>query len=135
MAQNAWTVDSILQPLCNKYRDYLEHLPMHERDMRHSADIAWCLAYSCEDFTKLPWYWRQVVGTLLYGLRGHRVGTIGKSRSPEVDEFCNTFLQWLWDKHSRQTIAMCTIAPWYLSCTTFQQCYDQLWTMWGELNG
>lgn len=122
-----------LDALCAKYKEYLDALPTWERSTRISADIGWCLAYTCPDFTTLPSYWRYVVGTLLYGLRFREHG-LCKSRSAELDTFCDEFKRWLWDKHTRHTIAMCSSAPWYLSRVVFQQDYDQMLEMWGELN-
>lgn len=122
-----------LDALCAKYTEYLANLPSWERSTRISADIAWCLAYTCGDLTALPFYWRYVVGTFLHGLRFRKHG-LCKSRSKELDAFCEEFLHWLWNKHTRHTIALCSSAPWYLSRVTFQQDYDQLLEQWGELN-
>lgn len=129
-----FSVSATMDALCNACRDYLDHLPLYERDTRTAALVAWCLAYECPDYDSLPAYWHKAVGTLLVGLRLTRVGSGGRSRSEETTVFCTEFLLYLWGKHSRKYVALHSRGCWVTYKFDFQLCYDALWTVWRNLH-
>lgn len=120
--------------LCKACRDYLDHLPSHERDTRTAAMIGWCLAYECDDYDTLPLYWHKVVGSLLLSLRLIRVDAGCKPRDPAVTEFCVTYLESLWEKHTRHYIALHSRGCWANSKVDGQLFYDTMWTIWKVVN-
>lgn len=122
-----------IEKLCEVCRDYLDHLPTHEPDMRQAALITWCLAYECQDYDTLPFYWHKTVGSLLIMLRLLRVDLGCKSRDPEVTAFCVKFLETLWEKHTRKYIALHSRGCWAVSRLDGQFLYDTLWTVWEAL--
>ena len=126
-------VVGMLESLCDECSDYLSSLPTFEKDTRVAALVTWCLAYSWEDYDTLPIYWHKSVGTLLLGLRLCRVGAMYKERSEEVTKFCISLLEHLWEKRSRHYIALHSRGCWAHCRLGFQQYYDTLWTVWGNI--
>lgn len=126
-------VVGVMDSLCESCQKYLNNLPLYEPDTRLASLIAWCLAYTCDDYDKLPLYWHKAVGTLLVGLRLVRVGSGCNQRSEEVTSFCVAFIEYLWEKHSRKYVALHSRGCWATCRFHFQQCYDVLWTVWGNL--
>ena len=122
--------NTVMEKLCSHCADYLKNLPTSEKDTRVAALVAWCLAYKCEDYDKLPIYWHKVVGTLLIGLRLCRVQTGFKNRSDEVTQCCKDFIEYLWSRSTRHYIALHSRGCWAHCRLSFQQYYDTLWTIW-----
>lgn len=112
----------------------LANLPSHTRNARTASQLAWVLAYDTDDYYELPYFWHKAVGTLITGLRLHRVHSLGPYRSDEVDAFCTEFLEHLWDKHGRKEVVMATQHEWAYCTFDFEMCYDFLWTAWKGLN-
>ena len=123
-------VTGVMDFLCAQCYDYLDALPTSEPDTRVAALAAWCVAYRCDDCDALPIYWHKAVGTLLLGLRLCSVGSMYKDRSKEVTEFCVSFLEYLWGRHSRHYVALHSRGCWAHCRLSFQQYYDTMWTIW-----
>ena len=128
-------LDKAMAVLREEYSEWCAELPSHTRNVRDAALFAWCLTYDTEDYGTLPYFWQRVVSVLLNGLILHRtflrMGTLTRSRSDEVDEFCVGYLEKLWELRGRKAVFLASRGCWgYFG---FEQCYDCLWTVWDNL--
>ena len=114
-----------LESLCNRCREYLDNLPSYERDIRWAALMVWCIALECEEYTKLPIFWRHSVENFLMGLQERR----WKERSEEVTELSLALLEHLKDKVGYNLYNQ----SYEDMPFDFQQCYDCLWTVWNNI--
>lgn len=121
--------------LCDKYREYTNNLPDHEKDVKTAALVSWVLALECEDYDKLPIFWHKVVATLLLRLRLLRVGaTRIENESKQLTEASLNLLLYLWETKSRFYIARHSSngLPGDVGFD-IEECYSELLAIWESL--
>lgn len=119
-------VVGVMDSLCESCQEYLNNLPLYEPDTRLASLIAWCLAYTCDDYDKLPLYWHKAVGTLILELRLERVRSDHPTSFPEAVSFGQNFLQHLWKTKGRKYCACNSQNGWAFNNIPYSTYYEAL---------